>query len=183
MNLRNPVWNPVASTMGWRPLRNIVTTPIRPCVISDPVSPAPRRERCSGVKPKPACRRSKALRHPHRRESSFNPNSEVENERRCGLWGAYASGVWFFGVAPETSSHKFFPAGNSRKCVSRKFGRDARTHTRDACAPHSHFGVWVKTYSVGKIPSSHDSIGCPILFTQPRDLGGVFMANSSHTYQ
>src|ERR1035438_1391986 len=75
----------------------------------------------------------------------FNPNSEVENERRHGLWGAYASGVWFLGVAPETSSHQFFRAGNSWKCVSRKFGRDARTHTRDACAPHSYFGVRVKT--------------------------------------
>src|ERR1017187_1361934 len=30
-----------------------------------------------------------------------------------------------------------FPASRKREC--RKFGRDAQTHTRDACAPHFYF--------------------------------------------
>jgi hypothetical protein len=34
-------------------------------------------------------------------------------------------------------------------------------------APTASFRL--KTYSVGKIPSSHDAIRCPMLFTQPRD--------------
>ena len=52
-----------------------------------------------------------------------------------------------FGVAPKTSSDKFFPSGNSRKCVGREFGRDARTCTRDARAPHSCFGFRVESRS------------------------------------
>src|ERR1017187_6684839 len=71
---------------------------------------------------------------------------ELRNQKRtqwCVL-GSIRLGRVVFGVAPKISSGKLFPSGNSRKRVGREFGRDARTCTRDARAPHSRFGVRVK---------------------------------------
>ena len=46
-----------------------------------------------------------------------------------------------FGVAPKTSSAKIPRTGKFGNCVGRKFGRDARTRTPEACAPDSYIGV------------------------------------------
>ena len=46
-----------------------------------------------------------------------------------------------FGVAPKTSSHKIPRTGKFETSVGRKFGRDARTRTPEACAPDSYIGV------------------------------------------
>src|ERR1039458_1166125 len=54
--------------------------------------------------------------------------------------GAYASGVWFSASRQKPCATNFPPPEIPGPLVGREFGRDARTGTRDACAPQRGFG-------------------------------------------
>ena len=60
---------------------------------------------------------------------------------RWGVLGSVRGPRVVFGGTPKTSFCKLFRAGKSWAGGWPAFGRDARTHTRAACAPHSVFGV------------------------------------------
>ena len=75
----------------------------------------------------------------------------MRNWKRSHLPGSARLRRVVFGVAPKTSSHNIIRSRNSENGVLRKFGRDARTHTRDVCAPDPHFGVRGKNWVVSTL--------------------------------
>ena len=61
----------------------------------------------------------------------------ASSERGSGLGGAHASGVLFSASRRKPRHTNLSPVFQPTMSVERWFGRDARTRTRDACAPRS----------------------------------------------